>query len=737
SKSNLEMIRLIFISILVQCIHSATISETRCSTSTGTSTTCSRSCAANQEMQYCRCSTRCNGAYISGQYGCVVESTNYYLTNTQLIVYCISSAHDIQSRYRPTVNKVVGTRQTLIATCPIDYELAGCIYLYTNGQSISVAGTHVKFNSRSCRSVIDSCGASRCRLTAQCLKYRTCANCINSASCSAGAAYEAASCTCRTGWSGSLCHLDINECSTANRCNNGDCVNLRGSYVCICKTGWTGHHCDTDINECQVMKPCRNGATCTNLSPTAGLYFCTCNGRFAYKNCTYNYNECASYNGNCKNGATCHDTLGGVWCECSAGWEGTTCETNINECERLKPCQFGGTCSDRSGYYRCTCPTWFTGKNCHLDRDTCEIYPTYCYSLGTCTDLLGTYRCDCKDERVYNYRCHSDINECSETKETACYNGGSCVNIYGRHKCSCPSEYNGDRCQFDTNECTPSSCQNGGSCINLLGNSFCRCSIGYTGEFCEVVINECIDVPCLNLGTCIDLGDHYSCKCREGFTGRYCQIDSSRIAFDKLIWGTIATSLVLLSSFGLFIFFWQTYRREDQEIAISKKYVEDNTEKVRQTDVEDKVLHRRWRAERKGENLDELNAERLRKDALRRQQLDERKKREEELQRIKDEKEREKLREEKKRLKLEEERRRLMEEKERLTRQKREVENEEPTQSGRRPVKTKESDEEKQRKIIEHMKEEKRQRQLEMERRKQMEFASPGVSTTLRRPVRL
>ncbi len=47
----------------------------------------------------------------------------------------------------------------------------------------------------------------------------------------------------------------------------------------------------------------------------------------------------------CQNGATCcNNGHGGYTCSCPPGYEGTNCQTNINEC-LPNPCQNQGTCT--------------------------------------------------------------------------------------------------------------------------------------------------------------------------------------------------------------------------------------------------------------------------------------------------------------------------------------------------------------------------------------------------------
>lgn len=48
-------------------------------------------------------------------------------------------------------------------------------------------------------------------------------------------------CTCRAGWNGTDCSVDVDECKNfANICpDNSDCTNLNGTYLCTCKDGFS------------------------------------------------------------------------------------------------------------------------------------------------------------------------------------------------------------------------------------------------------------------------------------------------------------------------------------------------------------------------------------------------------------------------------------------------------------------------------------------------------------------
>ena len=71
-----------------------------------------------------------------------------------------------------------------------------------------------------------------------------------------------------------LFFLDINECKSANPCDdNASCSNNVGSYVCQCNNGFVGDgKTCSDINECSTQSHnCKPGYQCVN---TVGGYKC-------------------------------------------------------------------------------------------------------------------------------------------------------------------------------------------------------------------------------------------------------------------------------------------------------------------------------------------------------------------------------------------------------------------------------------------------------------------------------
>uniref|UniRef100_A0A914VZ39 Uncharacterized protein n=1 Tax=Plectus sambesii TaxID=2011161 RepID=A0A914VZ39_9BILA len=79
-----------------------------------------------------------------------------------------------------------------------------------------------------------------------------------------------------------------------------------------------------------------------------------------------NLNPCV--NGNCTNGKL----LGLFTCTCSAGYTGTVCNTEIDECDS-SPCLNNGVCTDTFNGYNCTCLAAFSGTNCEVKLTTCDL----------------------------------------------------------------------------------------------------------------------------------------------------------------------------------------------------------------------------------------------------------------------------------------------------------------------------------------------------------------------------
>ncbi|XP_060582984.1 fibropellin-1-like, partial [Ruditapes philippinarum] len=149
-------------------------------------------------------------------------------------------------------------------------------------------------------------------------------------------------------------------------CNEGTCQNTNGNLdsVCSCKPGYTGSLCQHSIDDC-INNQCLNEAECIDGDQT---YTCKCKDGFDGDRCENNINDCP---GSCdlENGR-CEDRIDGYKCICKAGYVGENCETDFNECSS-NPCQHGGTCTDGENSFECECETGYTGVMCETMKDNC------------------------------------------------------------------------------------------------------------------------------------------------------------------------------------------------------------------------------------------------------------------------------------------------------------------------------------------------------------------------------
>ncbi|XP_060590338.1 protein crumbs-like [Ruditapes philippinarum] len=352
---------------------------------------------------------------------------------------------------------------------------------------------------------------------------------------------------CKTGYHGNNC-IDINECQGSNPCTNGGtCHNTPGSFTCQCLKSWTGRLCDVDVDECSLQL-CTNATTCTN-SP--GSFHCQCENGFRGRYCT-DTDECklpiklCQHNGTCLNtygsyscicsvdyfgnrceqcqscgphSVNCTNKNGNLTCKCKEGWNGKTCQNDIDECH-TKSCH-NGTCNNNPGTYSCSCYSGYTGRHCENDLDEC--LSVRCANNGTCVNLPypQRYRCDCAPGWDPKSRCHHHLDEC---KPNPCIHG-NCTNKNGNYLCTCKTGWTGRKCDvFD--RCKENPCLNNGTCSNEPVNNLCKCANGWTGDNCSVDIDECnTSNPCKNNGRCTNINGGYMCVCGAGWTGQNCTAD--------------------------------------------------------------------------------------------------------------------------------------------------------------------------------------------------------------------
>ncbi|XP_053387236.1 fibrillin-2-like [Mercenaria mercenaria] len=388
-------------------------------------------------------------------------------------------------------------------------------------------------------------------------------------------------CLCKTGWNGTKCESDINECENETVCpDNSICNNLDGSFDCICKDGFN----ETDLGECKDIDECstsihRCNQNCTN---TQGSYACGCLRGFFLKddNITCEVCESWSFGINCESKCTCNvsnsvscDAKTGQ-CVCNSGWSGVSCSDDINECLNETSCpsnayctNYNGTyeCTCYSGYYestdrqcqvcnndsfgtncsesctckaenteschhvngRCSCKLGWEDENCTSDKDECENDET-CLDKpdSTCNNTIGSFTCVCNNGyREQDDVSCQDIDECNENIDACSQN---CTNTVGSFDCSCEVGYFLEDDNMTCQECVKwtfgENCQSDCSCNKTnTGNcdfktGKCSCIMGWNGTNCEDDINECEnETACPENSMCYNSIGSYECICNSGY----------------------------------------------------------------------------------------------------------------------------------------------------------------------------------------------------------------------------
>ncbi|KNC80159.1 hypothetical protein SARC_07472 [Sphaeroforma arctica JP610] len=281
------------------------------------------------------------------------------------------------------------------------------------------------YSGLSCESDINECASEPCKNGAFCRDE------VNGYACE-----------CSGEWTGTHCDVSTVEVNTdpcaGFDCYHGTCQALGDAPQCVCGTGYTGSRCSSEIDECLTsMNVCQNGATCVD-----GLNSVTCDCLPGYEGA-----DCSVYACPCQNGGSCIDDNGSTVCKCVDGYSGDTCEyapaSDLTNYCSPDPCNGNGNCVlNPSVGFECVCFSGYSGTNCVQEVVpplTCSSNP--CFYGGFCLDRIYGVKCICVGGRTGEF-CQNDVNECASSP---CMTG-RCSNRHNKFVCTCPTGWSGELC---------------------------------------------------------------------------------------------------------------------------------------------------------------------------------------------------------------------------------------------------------------------------------------------------
>ena len=284
-------------------------------------------------------------------------------------------------------------------------------------------------------------------------------------------------CACFPGFTGDDCGDGSYDFCFSSPCQNeGNCTSGSNGFTCDCPTDVSGETCQTKARFCD-SNPCLNLGKCVERLRS---FECECEGRFTGPQCEqalFKSDGCQSKPECAANGGECTSGPSGTTCFCgNSGKAGPSCEwnnatsSNVTTCAQ-NPCLYGGTCIDLKESFECECSIGFIGERCETDVNECLSNPCV---FGTCQNGHGGYQCTCKSEERYTGRnCETDLTACV-TSPCASEPSKYCVAEPGNENFACVPL------------CNSSSCLHGGTCTPKDGTVTCECPPGLEGPRCEL-----------------------------------------------------------------------------------------------------------------------------------------------------------------------------------------------------------------------------------------------------------
>ncbi|XP_067046780.1 uromodulin-like [Acropora muricata] len=198
-------------------------------------------------------------------------------------------------------------------------------------------------------------------------------------------------------------------------------------------------------NSCSSM-PCLNHGTCQSGFDPHG-YRCFCTAGFTGTQCDKDIDECASSKSNpCQNGGTCINELGAFQCQCREGFIGARCETVVSECASY----FTLNASDRNEDYRgrTKCDNKLETKWYRFQGQAGRKLATTCPQIHRCnTDIPGWMKGkhpNVEDGKVQRQVCFHGYNKCCFRSTTIDVRNCGAYFVYRLNKLSyCNSRYCG------------------------------------------------------------------------------------------------------------------------------------------------------------------------------------------------------------------------------------------------------------------------------------------------------
>uniref|UniRef100_A0A3Q3WTY3 Latent transforming growth factor beta binding protein 4 n=1 Tax=Mola mola TaxID=94237 RepID=A0A3Q3WTY3_MOLML len=269
--------------------------------------------------------------------------------------------------------------------------------------------------------------------------------------------------------------VDVNECLRPGLCENGFCVNTRGSYSCVCRAGFV---LDASHGICisQTVISEERGQCYRALGSGQGPFSCSLP---ILRNITKQI--------------CCCSRVGKAW-----GY-------NCQRCPYFGSAAFKEICPAGPGYQ-------YSASALQFNQRANE-------QLGSQGASLVTHG-NQENQGILNNVCvRSAVRGVCESKPGVCGRGRCIDQPAGKHTCVCDKGYqpNSQRtyCR-DVDECQDNPCSNG-RCDNTPGSYRCVCRLGYrlSSNTCTDV-DECRLAPCSN-GRCENTPGSYRCVCRHGY----------------------------------------------------------------------------------------------------------------------------------------------------------------------------------------------------------------------------